>query len=223
MRNSRKLATIAVGIFIATNLLSVNALADSENSSNSENIAQKALKSCASKGLQSSHGDDESSDKKHSNVVRDAQKAQKSLKAKNTPAATAALTILTAAVATYDASNASAVLTFNTSKSAIDLACKSAITPLQNILNTALAAEKVKLNAVNVNPASTTVQKSAAKAAYKAAIGVANTAFSTAAKPILAKNLTDSTAARLALTNAQAAADLALKSATQTARLALKP
>ena len=221
MRNTRKLATIAVGVLISTNLLAVSAFADNENSGSSENITQKALKSCNSKGAQISHDDEENSNKKHSTVVRDAQKVQKSLKAKNTPAATAALTVLTTAIATYETSTAKVVVTFNAAKVANDLACKNAITPLQTTLNTALATAKTTLNAVLTNVASTPLQKSTAKTAYKTATTAANTAFTTAAKPILAKNLTDSTAARLALTNAQSAAELLLKSAITTARLAL--
>lgn len=221
MRNSRKLATIAVGVLISTNLLAVSAYADNENSGSSESITQKALKSCNSKGAQISHDDDEKSDKKRSSVIRDAQKVQKSLKVKNTPAATAALTVLTTAISTYDTSTAKAVVTFNAAKVANDLACKNAIAPLQTTLNTALATAKTVLNAVLTNPASTPAQKHTAKDANKAAITAANIAFSNAAKPILAKNLIDSTAARLALTNAQSAAELLLKSAITTARLAL--
>ena len=221
MRNSHKLATVAVSVLISTNLLAVSAYADNENSSNNENIVQKTLKSCVSKGAQISHDEDESSHKKSASVVRDAQKVQKSLKAKNTPTATTALTVLTAAIATYDTSTAKAVVTFNAAKVANDLACKNTITPLQTTLNTALATAKTTLNTVLTNAASTEVQKSAAKTAYKTAVTAANAVFSTAAKPILAKNLNDSTAARLALTNAQTAAELLLKSAITTARLAL--
>ncbi len=221
MRNSRKFATIAVGVLISTNLLAVSAYADNENSSNSDNIAQKALKSCNSKGAQISHDDDESSHKKSASVSRDAAKISKLLKAKNTPPATAALTVLTTAIATYDTSTAKAETTFNAAKVANDLSCKNAITPLQTTLNAALATAKTTLNAVLTNVASTPLQKSTAKTAYKTAVTAANTVFTTAAKPITAKNLTDSTAARLALTTAQSAAELLLKSAITTARLAL--
>lgn len=221
MRNSRKLATIAVGVLISTNLLAVSAYADNENSSNGENNVQKVLKSCVSKATQESHGDDESSGKKNTSINRDAQKVSKLLKAKNTPAATAALTVLTAAVTKYDTSTAQALVTFNAAKAANDLVCKNAVTPLQTTLNAALATAKTTLNAVLTNVASTPLQKSTAKTAYKTAVSAANTAFTTATKPILAKNLIDSTAARLALTNAQSAAELLLKSAITTARLAL--
>lgn len=157
-----------------------------------------------------------------SSIARDAQSLIRKLSSKKAQASgAAAAATLKTALNTYNTTRANAITTYNNTAATLKTQCDTAVLPFKTTLNAALVAAKNAFDLVNTNVASTPAQIDAARAAYNAAVALANTTFVNATRTAITTYQTQMNLAQTNLFSASTQAGQLLKNAIQTAKLSL--
>lgn len=157
-----------------------------------------------------------------SSIARDAQSLIRKLSSKKAQASgLAAAATLKTALNTYNTTRANAITTYNNTAATLKKQCDTAVLPFKTTLNAALVAAKNAFELVNTNVASTPAQIDTARAAYNAAVALANTTFVNATRAAITTYQTQMNLAQTNLFSASTQAGQLLKNAIQTAKLSL--
>jgi hypothetical protein len=241
--NTKKIGTaLFSGVFLATMLYPVGAMADSNKNKSQNNkneaqvIAGRPIDTNTTCVTPKSKDQDEIFTRsnvlkegltgkayfqKNSRVGQEARVQLKKLSNKNKNSA-AAFATLTTALNTFETNRTNALNTYNNTITALQVSCNSNIAAFKTTLNASVATAKATLNTVITNTASTTIQIQSANDTFKSAVQLANTAYLNSVQPAVTIFRSGSSLAQLTFVNALTLADQILSSATQIARLPKK-